>query len=202
MEGSAEAGWTLATWLALAAVMMAAVFGVGTIAATRRWGNRRRQIVFEAEVSPLLAAEVRDNLLEVTYRNVAVADPKLVLVRLRNVGPADIASAHFDGGRPLIVRLNCVFFGPTRCSHPGATTFGAVGSDGVVSFGPALLRRGDEWAFEALVSGDSSPELESTLIDTDVVDQGRYLDLAAEALSGAVLTLPGGLTLRAGFGRK
>lgn len=118
MEGSGQAGWSLAIWLAVVAVVVAVVVGMATIAATRRWGNRRRQIVFEADVSPLLSVDVRDGLLEVTYRNEPVANPKLVSVRVRNVGPADIASAHFDGGRPLTVALNCTVFGPTRSLAP------------------------------------------------------------------------------------
>jgi hypothetical protein len=61
---------------------------------------------------------------------------------------------------------------------------------------PTLLRRGDEWAVEAVVEGDPAPTLRSSLVDTDVDERGNARDQLAEFLSGIVLTGPFGITIR------
>lgn len=182
-------------WLVIAAIVVAVLIGVATVAATRRWGNRRRRLLFAVEAVPLLPPGKPDGLLQVTYRDFPVNDPHLVTARLRNVGPSDIATAHFDGGRPLILRLNCKLYGVTRSSHPQSTTLPAVGAQGDLKFVPQLMRRGEEWAIEAVVEGEPEPVLDSPLIDTDVIEGPSYLQQAIETLSGVVLNLPFGVTI-------
>jgi hypothetical protein len=54
------------------------------------------------------------------------------LDQLKNVGPADIASQNFDGGKPVVTRHNCTMLGVTRSSHPEVTVSSAAGSEGVL----------------------------------------------------------------------
>lgn len=182
-------------WLTLTAIVVTLIVGVAAVIATRRWGNRRRRLLFSYEVAPLLAEGSANDLLQITYRDFPVRDPHLVTVRLRNVGPADVATGHFDGGRPFLVRLNCKMYGPTRASHPGATVSTAIGAEGKIELRPHLLRKGEEWVVEAVVEGSPEPEYESPLIDTDVVEGPGYLQQAGELLSGIIIDLPFGVTI-------
>lgn len=175
---------------------VALVVGVATVLATRRWGTRRRKLLFRYQSASLLPTDSRPGLLEVTFRDIPVPNPHLVTIRLQNVGPSDVATHHFDGGRPIRVVLDCKFFGVTSTTHPSATVSPAIGSDGWIEMRPMLLRRGEEWAVEAVVEGDPAPTLQSSLIDTDVEQGGSARDQLAEFLSGIVLTGPFGITIR------
>jgi hypothetical protein len=57
--------------------------------------------------------------LAVTYRDFEVKDPYLLTLRLVNVGPSDVSTSHFDGGRDLVIELGCKLFG--LLGPPGAT---------------------------------------------------------------------------------
>jgi hypothetical protein len=162
--------------LAVIAIVAALVVCALTIWATRRWGKRRNRLLFEYNSAALIPhRENPTNLLKVTYRDMEVAEPHLVTIRLRNVGPSDIATPHFDDGRPITIRLNAVMYGLTGGTYPVRNIVSsAVGADGELSVGPHLLRRNEEWIFEAVVQGDARPELDSPLVDTDVVDPGAY----------------------------
>src|SRR3712207_4896455 len=89
--------WSVAEWLALGALVVALLALPLTIWATRRWGERRSRLLFTYRSVPLLPRGDRQ-LLKVTYRDLDVPEPHLVTLRLRNVGPKDIASGHFDQG--------------------------------------------------------------------------------------------------------
>lgn len=162
--------------LTVIAIVLAVVIGALAILATRQWGTRRRRLLFEYSTTPLIPpTENSTNLLKVTYRDFEVAEPHLVTIRLRNVGPADIATAHFDAGKPIVIRLNAVMYGLTGGTFPRRNTVStAVGADGEVRVGPHLLRRDEEWIFEAVVKGDAQPALDCPLVDTDVVDPAAY----------------------------
>jgi len=164
--------WSAAEWLALAALVVAVVAIPLTLWATRQWGERRARLLFTYRSVPLLPrGDIQ--VLKVTYRDFEVPSPHLVTLRVRNVGPKDVASSHFDQSRPLRIDLKAKFYGLVDASpvnERGAIEMDAIGTDdGHVSFKPALLRRNQEWTAEVLVSGDSQPELTSSLIDTDVV---------------------------------
>jgi hypothetical protein len=173
----------LGLWIALAAVVVAIIGIAATVFAARRWGNRRRRILFSCEAAPLLPIADENHLLEVTYRDFPVKDPHLVTVRIANIGSSDIASQHFDAGRSLIVDLNCTMFGVTSTSQPRYTVSGAIGSEGVLELRPLLLHRGEEWVVEAVVSGEVNAVLDCPLIDTDVVEGAPALKQLAQQLA-------------------
>lgn len=184
----------LGLWIALAALAVAIV-GVGaTIFATRRWGNRRRRILFAWEAAPLLLIGGDRDLLQVTYRDIPVEDPHLVTVRVANIGPSDIASRHFDADRPLVIRLNCTMYGLTRNSHPKDTISEAAGAEGIIQLRPLLLRRGEEWVFEAVVKGEPSPLMVSPIIDADIIEGPSAAKQLVELLADVAvsITLPWG----------
>jgi hypothetical protein len=180
---------SVGVWIGLAAIIVAVVGIAVSVFAARRWGNRRRKILFSWSSAPLLPPGHDDGLLEVTYRDFKVKDPHLVTFRVTNVGPSDIASQHFDAGKPLTVVLNCVMYGVTSSSHGHATVSRAIGADGVIDLRPTLLRRGDEWAVEIVVEGEARPTLESSLIDTDVVEGPSVLQQLAEQLVDVAVTI-------------
>lgn len=181
--------------LAIVGVIVGIVGLIATIAAARRWGTRRHRLLYEWGETSLLPE--RGNLLKVTFRDLPVDDPYLVTIVLRNIGPGDISSQIFDGGKPLVINLGCKkWYGITRNSHPHATLSNAVGSDdAVVQLRPTLLRTGEEVAFEAVVEGKSKPELESPLIDTDIVDGPAFQEIVTKQLiwgaESVALSLPG-----------
>src|ERR1700738_2649754 len=88
-------------FLTIAGIIVAAGIGlatiIGTVLATRRWGNGRRKLLFEYQSTALIpdASSRSTSLLKVTFRDVAVEDPHLLIVRLKNIGPADSSSAPF-----------------------------------------------------------------------------------------------------------
>jgi hypothetical protein len=144
------------------------------IFAARRWGNRRMRVLYQWQAAPLLI-DSGGGLLKVTFRDFEVADPHLLSIRFQNIGPADIATERFDGAVPLRVILNCTMFGVTRSSDPKTTRTGSLGSAGEISMLPHLFKKGEEWLVEAVVGGQPDPNLQSPLIDTDVVDGPTYI---------------------------
>jgi hypothetical protein len=109
--------------------------------------------------------------LKVTYRDIEVQDPHLVKITVKNTGPGDVASEHFDARKPLIIKLNCTMFGLTSTTHPTSTASSSIGAPAVICLGPQLLRRRETWVIEAIVGGQGEPELFSPLIDTDLVNE-------------------------------
>ena len=117
-----------------------------------------------------------------------VDDPHLLKLGLSNVGPSDVATAHFDSGRPIVFTLHCTMYGLMHASHAPRTVSTAVGSEGVVELHPGLPRRRESWTIEAVVSGTPAPTLDSSLIDTDIVDPATLR--AAELPLGLPLSIP------------
>lgn len=158
---------------------------VGALAA-RRWGARRGKVFFEFSSTGLIPEDQvgPGKLLKVTFRDFEVNDPHLVTLRLRNVGPSDVSSSHFDAGKPVVISLNCTMFGVTSTSHPDSTMTTAVGGEGVVELRPCLLVRGEEWLVTAVVGGKPNPKLTSPLIDTDIVDVPSFVDRIPDAALG------------------
>lgn len=175
----------LGEWLGIVSLVLVLIFGVLALVAARRYGTRRRKVLFAFSTAPLLPVGQPPGLLEITYRSFPVPDPHLVTFRVTNVGPLDIASEHFDSNRPLLVRLNCTLYGVTATTHPDQTVSPPLGTEAVIALEPMLIRRGEEWVIEAVVEGDSMPELESSLIDTDVVSGPSALAQWAQQASSS-----------------
>lgn len=161
----------MGTWLGVGGLIIAAIAVPATIWATRQWGNRRAHVEFAFASIPLLPGNTREGLLEVTYRDIPVKHPHLVSVTLRNTGPRDIASATFDGDRPISIRFNQTFYGLTNVQggvRAASPAIGTPASDAVVDLLPGLLKRGEEWSFSAVLTGPVEVSIIAPLIETDV----------------------------------
>lgn len=160
----------LAPWLAMATLVVAVIGALASVIATRRFGNRRSKIQFSWDSLSLLASERQPEALHVIYGNQAVEQPNLVTLRLRNIGPRDVTSAHFDGSRPIEIELDAsAMYGLSRTTHERETSWDS--KMGYIRLAPTLLKRGDEWTAEAITQGRPKPYIiTNPLIDTDTVD--------------------------------
>ncbi|MFJ6167896.1 hypothetical protein ACIQH6_22435 [Micromonospora orduensis] len=183
--------------LAIIAIAVGVLAIVVSALAARRWGTRRRRLLFEYSSTPLISKGQTPDLLKVTYRDFEVQDPHLVRLSFRNVGPVDVATAHFDAGKPLTVNLHCTMYGITSTSHAAATESPPVGGEAIVKLRPTLLPRGHEWVVETVVGGEPRPEVTTSLIDTDVLDKPTYNSQLSHSLLGVLVRL---LSILPGFG--
>ncbi|GAA3548896.1 hypothetical protein GCM10022235_15650 [Kribbella ginsengisoli] len=186
-------------WLALGALVVAVVAVPSSIWATRRWGTRRAQLQVSVRSLPLLPEDMRPGLLEVTYRDIPVDRPHLVSVTLENVGPRDIPSSAFDGGRPIYVAFDQTFYGLTSTSGGVRTLSPAIGTraaDAVVELAPGLLKCGEVWSFSAVLSGPVKVSVKSPLIDTDLQRPDRSNDASGAVLSIGFLGLSADIPIR------
>lgn len=170
--------------------VVGAVIGVVGVLAARRYGTRRRKVLFEWTASPLVPAAERDtsSRLTVSYRDFEVVDPYLLTIRLMNVGPADVASQHFDAGQPFTVDMGCRMYGLlAKPTGDLMTATDAVGAPGFLRVGPGLLARGKEYAVQIVVSGKPELSFSAPLVDTDVLEPPQLRAQVAGSLALAVL---------------
>lgn len=172
--------------LAIIGICVGVAAIIAGVLAARRWGTRRRRLLFEYTSTPLIPKGQTADFLKVTYRDFEVEDPHLVRLSLKNVGSVDVATAHFDAGRPLTVALHCTMYGVTSTSHPAATESPAVGTEASVKLRPTLLPRGQGWVVEAVVGGLPRPEVVSTLVDTDILDKPTFNSQLSHSLPGVL----------------
>jgi len=89
-----------------------------------------------------------------------------------------------------MVHLNAVMYGLIRSSHPTSTGTVAIGAEADIELRPMLLRRGEEWMVEAVLSGKPRPTIENPLIDTDVIEgPSAFEQFAREASRGLIRAL-------------
>lgn len=176
------------TILAIAAIVIAVVAIPVTVFATRRWGNRRSALAYTSEWTSLLPVSIKAGAFQLTLNGAPVPEPHLLTISLTNIGPKDIASAMFDAGRPIRIRLGGRLYGVTSTeggvllSGTPNTHSGYVDTIDVL---PSLLPRGKAWLFSAVVSGTPSVEFDWSLIDTDY-RTGTRDEVVKEALLSAL----------------
>lgn len=158
--------------IAVLGVTVAIVAIVVTVLATRRYGTRRRRLHIDHHAAPMIntVPGYADPKLKVTYEGEEIVNPHLVTLRIINLGPTDITASHFHEGDPLVVTLNCRSYAITGTPYPDSTTFGSL-DDGTILLGPRLMKKGEEWIVEVVVSGSPLPTVTSPLVDTDIVDR-------------------------------
>ncbi|MFJ5992630.1 hypothetical protein [Lentzea sp. NPDC092896] len=180
----------IATFSSIAAVIAIIV----TIIVTRRWGTRRAKLLFQYKFTSLLPVENDRYNLKVVYKEQSIDNPHLVTLRLANVGPKDVSSGNFDAGQSIRIDFECPIYGSLGWNgHKNIFKVYGVGSvsahlrDTVscVEIAPTLLKVGETWEVELLVSGDRDPNAEFPLIDTDIINQD-----AKEKLDKMVSEMP------------
>lgn len=178
-----SAALTDATFVPWAALAVAVIAIPVTIWATRRWGNRRGRISVSISATALIPEG--SGRLEVTYRDIPVHSPHLVTISLRNSGPKDISSSMFDSGKPTVVSFDTTFYGVTSVHGGVKLTSSAIGTtppDSTIGIKPGLLRRRSEWSFSAVVTGPVVVSIDSTIIDTDLIEEVPAVDSAVKVL--------------------
>ena len=183
--------WGQNEWLWVSGIIIAAFI---SWIITRQYGNRRRKLLFTWDSVQLLPHDgPAKGALEVSYEGIRVDDPFLIKIVIKNLGPTDIATAHFDGGSSLRVEFPEGYVAALD-SDLGAATMLELGS-GYVAIPPQLLKRNAIITLDVLVDGPSEPVLVSDIIDTDVVTAdaaGVALTVASQVADASVVAaLPG-----------
>jgi hypothetical protein len=176
------------TALGIAALTVAVIAIPITVIATRRWGNRRSALAYTSEWISLLPVDLNAGAFQLTLNGVPVPEPHLLTISLTNIGSKDIASAMFDSGRPIRIRLGGRLYGVT--STEGGVLLNGFpnkqsGHVDAINVLPNLLPRGAAWSFSAVVSGTPSVEFDWSLIDTDY-RTGTRDEIVKEALLTAL----------------
>jgi hypothetical protein len=186
-------------WIEVASLFVAVLAVLCGALATRQWGNRRRRVLFTSRVRPLATDELSDDDLyvQVTYRGSQLMDAHQVTVSLKNIGPADVTSAHFDGGEPLVVDLGCTTYSMTNSVQSDAVGARSFRGERSVEWRPALLKRGDTWTIDVIVSGKPWIIPFSPLADTTMVVAGPKVSALDDtaALSYAVVAAGAAVTM-------
>lgn len=131
---------------------------------------KRRLSYYQESSSPLVnAAGALPGTIQVTRNGVALSDPHLVVIWIKNTGRHAIASDLFDQGRPLEVDLHAPIVELAAADEDGAalaTGYAALGTK--ITYGPELIPSGRKITFTALVDGDPSVSLHDYFIDVQV----------------------------------
>jgi len=163
--------WGQTEWLWAIALVVSVL---ASYAITKKFGNRRRKVLFTWNSVQLMPERNRTNgrgmsgALQVSFLGKAVEDPYLVQVTLKNIGPVDIASSDFDAGRQLKVSFPGEYLEVVDWKQVGFDA--PFGQDyRYVTLDPVLLRRGASFTLDVLVDGKPEVELDCPLINTDIV---------------------------------
>lgn len=183
--------WGQNEWLWAIGIVIAALI---SFVITRQYANRRRKLLFTWDAVQLLPNDgPAQGALEVFYEGTEVKDPYLVKVAVRNLGPTDIATAHFDNSTPLRVEFPQGYVAHMD-TDTGAAPIIELGRD-YLAVHPQLLKRHAIVTLDVLVDGPTTPKLISHIIDTDIVT----VDPREVAL-GLVGEVGGGGNFPAAFG--
>lgn len=185
--------------LAIAGIVVAVAAVLVGAWAVRRWGIRRRRVLFTHTSTRLIPSlsSVPHDALKIMFRDFPVDDPYLLELHLQNIGPLDLTSSDFDAKRSIVFKLNCKLYGLIGASHPEFTTSTPLGSDGAIRISPLLLKRKEACEMAAIVSGKPNLETDFPLPNTDVLDKRAFdSEVARSVLINAVRALaplsPGG----------
>ncbi|MFB8369805.1 hypothetical protein ACFC25_10630 [Pseudarthrobacter sp. NPDC055928] len=170
--------WGQNEWLWLIGIVIAVVGIVIGFAVARRYGTRRRRLLFTWDAVQLMPGTgLAPGVLQVSYSGVPVTDPYLVQITLKNIGPADIASADFDDKRNLRISFPNGYLTMVS-AHSSGVTPSILCSPNCIEIAPVLLRRQSSISLDVLVDGPPKIDpLSSPLVNTDVVK----VDAAARA---------------------
>lgn len=149
-----------------------------------KYGNRRRKLLFAWDAVQLRPNhEAAGGELKVSFEDMPVQDPYILKITLKNIGASDIATAHFDEGRPLRVEF------PDGYVSILDRDMGAVETveqgQNFLDIQPILLKRGELITLDVLVNGPTTPQLVSKIIDTDIVSMNAK-DIALSVVEQAV----------------
>ncbi|MFB6724224.1 hypothetical protein ACFCV3_28865 [Kribbella sp. NPDC056345] len=149
--------------------------GLPTIWATKRWGTRRGKIqIHVSRTSLLLMSGTFRSDIEVRAAGHVLAEPTLYTIVITNTGPRDLASQHFDDGRPISAKVPGRVAAARWMSTGQSPTITGDDKTALISWTPALLPRKEFWKLHILVDLAEKATMEFTnpLIDFDVTYTG------------------------------
>jgi len=121
------------------------------------WLPKRRLYYGISETIPLLASHssIKDNL-EVRHKDVPLAKPRLVTVRISVRGRQDIASDDYDGDHPLQISIGAPIVATLDITSKPDTSLAprVVVSDSGLPVGPSLIQCGQTIKISVLVDTD------------------------------------------------
>ncbi|MFC7906308.1 hypothetical protein ACWEQW_08640 [Streptomyces nigra] len=108
--------------------------------------------------------------IEVLCNGVALTDPYVAVVRLKNSGRHAIASEQFDRQRALEIDLNVsiVELLSADAGQHGAIISACAVSGTTISFGPELIRKGQAITLTALVEGAPTLDVRDHFVDVQL----------------------------------
>ncbi|MCX5560728.1 hypothetical protein [Streptomyces sp. NBC_00038] len=112
--------------------------------------------------------------IEVLCNGVALTDPYVAVVRLKNSGRHAIASEQFDRQRALEIDLNVsiVELLSADAGQHGAVISACAVSGTTISFGPELIRKGQAITLTALVEGAPTLDVRDHFVDVQLKRAG------------------------------
>jgi hypothetical protein len=176
---------------AVVGVIATVLVGVGALVAAvvvpigiYRRQSPKRELWYSVSSYGFLSSQIPELSARITVHldGKPLADPHVTTFRLWSTGRADIPSADFDGGKPLIFNLGTRFLSLVgqREKNEHADVMVRINESGTFSVGPVLLRR--TYGTELRMVTDGPPKEEVVLTNPLVdIEVRRVEDL--EALS-------------------
>lgn len=163
---------------------LAPIIGIVSILAAAyyfRHGKKRKRLELDTKVTALITADVheRDDL-EVELDGRRVNDPYIVDLLIINTGHKDVASADFDRGMPVRIRIEAEIVARLKSSTENSTEIFSIepGSTELL-IDPVKIAVDDKYKVRLLVDGKPAdrPDLAGhPLIDTDLLTVDSWKD--------------------------
>lgn len=162
-------------WAAVAAIvgLIALISVVVSVIAFRRQFPKRR-IDYVVDTQRLVSNELPSGSVEFKVRGVSVENPYITTVRMLSNSRADIPSGAFDGGEPIVVRIEpggAVLLGIER-SGPDQIVIDGGRGEGMdwaeFPIQPQLIRKRSSAKFSFVSEGRPTVSVISPLVDIEV----------------------------------
>ena len=187
-------------WAVGTAISMLAIFV--TVLATRKYGNRRKQIATLLIATPLLADGPTPDEVEVTVQGVKMKNPHSVRIALSNIGPRDIIPGDFPRDSVGRIKIEgCTQMGPlqgdlrakdgTLLGEAGGVGGGGTADPTVWEFSAVHVPAKSTITLTGIVDGQPTSMKLDPFIDVDVMT----LDDSAKTSTAHYRLLIGGATL-------
>lgn len=153
--------------------VIAIIIGAAVPVWLHRRENPAREIRYGVESSRLIDLAMTDGAApSVRFYGREVSDPYKATVRVWSAGRADVPSAAFDSGKPLVVDMGAPIIAGTFRSGTSRTGLSFTQlSDCEVGIGPGLLPKDFDLTFEALLEVQPQVSIRSPLIEVAVVPE-------------------------------
>jgi hypothetical protein len=154
------------------ALIALGVATIGAYYARRAIFPPKRQLILSIQSSASLLSESTPTVsgIEVTHNRVALRNPYVTTLSIRNLGRLDIRSEFFDGDRPLELLLDVPVVKVLNISTESSSILRPIHDvkESSIDFGPDLIKRKSETSFQILTEGRPNLSYQAYLIDTEV----------------------------------